>query len=265
MPVASRGAASCSRRCSPNAASRRPSSARVLTQEEAQTLGFPGSPTIRVDGRDVDPAGAGARPALTCRIYHRRTGAYRRSRAASNSRRHSREHRPLAADCAVFDLPGVDGDEPRARRLPRRRALVLVQSCNHCPYVQAWEGRLDRNRERLRRPRRPRRRDRSNDARAVPEDSFAEMQQRAQEQGFTFDYLYDEDQGSRGRSARSERPRCSSSTATEARLPRRDGRQPRRDGGCRRSTYAMRSTRCSPGRAPAVADTPAVGCTVKWR
>ena len=42
----------------------------VTTQEEAQALRFPGSPTIRVDGRDVDPAGADARPALTCRIYH---------------------------------------------------------------------------------------------------------------------------------------------------------------------------------------------------
>jgi hypothetical protein len=42
----------------------------VLTEEEAQELAFPGSPTIRVDGRDVDPGGASARPALTCRIYH---------------------------------------------------------------------------------------------------------------------------------------------------------------------------------------------------
>lgn len=42
----------------------------VLTQEEAQELAFPGSPTIRVDGRDVDPAGARGRPALNCRIYH---------------------------------------------------------------------------------------------------------------------------------------------------------------------------------------------------
>ena len=42
----------------------------VLTQDEAQELAFPGSPTIRVDGRDVDPEGAGARPSLTCRIYH---------------------------------------------------------------------------------------------------------------------------------------------------------------------------------------------------
>ncbi|HWE83117.1 MAG TPA: hypothetical protein VG265_15815 [Gaiellaceae bacterium] len=41
----------------------------VHTQEEAETLSFPGSPTIRFDGRDVDPDGASQRPALNCRIY----------------------------------------------------------------------------------------------------------------------------------------------------------------------------------------------------
>lgn len=41
----------------------------VGTQEEAEELRFPGSPTILVDGRDVDPQGATARPALNCRIY----------------------------------------------------------------------------------------------------------------------------------------------------------------------------------------------------
>jgi hypothetical protein len=41
----------------------------VETQEEAEALRFPGSPTIRVDGSDVDPAGAESRPALNCRIY----------------------------------------------------------------------------------------------------------------------------------------------------------------------------------------------------
>lgn len=42
----------------------------VRTDEEAEALRFPGSPTIRVDGHDVDPRGAGSRPALACRIYH---------------------------------------------------------------------------------------------------------------------------------------------------------------------------------------------------
>ncbi len=42
----------------------------VKTDDEAIELAFPGSPTIRVDGRDIDPVGARSRPALNCRIYH---------------------------------------------------------------------------------------------------------------------------------------------------------------------------------------------------
>jgi hypothetical protein len=42
----------------------------VLSDEDAVRLEFPGSPTIRVDGRDIDPLGAKSRPALNCRIYH---------------------------------------------------------------------------------------------------------------------------------------------------------------------------------------------------
>ena len=41
----------------------------VTSQEEAEALRFPGSPTIRIDGVDVDAEGAAARPALACRIY----------------------------------------------------------------------------------------------------------------------------------------------------------------------------------------------------
>lgn len=46
----------------------------VESDEEAQELGFIGSPTVLVDGRDaVDP---GDRPAaLTCRLYRRRDGS----------------------------------------------------------------------------------------------------------------------------------------------------------------------------------------------
>ena len=46
----------------------------VTTHEEAAELHFPGSPTIRIDGRDVDPAGADQPPSLNCRIYYRPDG-----------------------------------------------------------------------------------------------------------------------------------------------------------------------------------------------
>ena len=41
----------------------------MRSQAEADELQFPGSPTIRFDGRDVDPVGAESAPSLTCRIY----------------------------------------------------------------------------------------------------------------------------------------------------------------------------------------------------
>jgi hypothetical protein len=46
----------------------------VRTLQEAEAERFPGSPTIRVDGADVDPAGADEQPALNCRIYRRPDG-----------------------------------------------------------------------------------------------------------------------------------------------------------------------------------------------
>jgi hypothetical protein len=41
----------------------------VRSDAEALAHHFPGSPTIRVDGVDIDPAGAEGRAALSCRIY----------------------------------------------------------------------------------------------------------------------------------------------------------------------------------------------------
>jgi hypothetical protein len=42
----------------------------VVSDEDAARLQFPGSPTIRVNGADVDPASAAQMgTALTCRVY----------------------------------------------------------------------------------------------------------------------------------------------------------------------------------------------------
>ena len=46
----------------------------VATDEQADAEGFPGSPTIRVDGRDVQPPEEREPAALTCRVYRRRDG-----------------------------------------------------------------------------------------------------------------------------------------------------------------------------------------------
>jgi hypothetical protein len=47
----------------------------VATDADARSEGFVGSPTIRIDGRDVQPPGDEP-TALTCRVYRRRDGRY---------------------------------------------------------------------------------------------------------------------------------------------------------------------------------------------
>jgi hypothetical protein len=48
----------------------------VETDEQAARERFPGSPTIRVDGRDLFPPGEGDPLGLTCRVYRLRDGRF---------------------------------------------------------------------------------------------------------------------------------------------------------------------------------------------
>jgi hypothetical protein len=41
---------------------------------QAELEGFAGSPTVRVDGRDVQPPDEAEPPGLTCRVYYLRSG-----------------------------------------------------------------------------------------------------------------------------------------------------------------------------------------------
>jgi hypothetical protein len=45
----------------------------VTTEGEAKALLFPGSPTVRVNGEDVEPHQASV-PSLACRLYENRSG-----------------------------------------------------------------------------------------------------------------------------------------------------------------------------------------------
>lgn len=49
----------------------------VASDEEAERLRFPGSPTIRVNGVDINPVGADqAVMSLTCRVYRLEDGRF---------------------------------------------------------------------------------------------------------------------------------------------------------------------------------------------
>jgi hypothetical protein len=52
----------------------------IETDVEAERRGFPGSPTIRINGRDIQPLGSAESHGLTCRVYHLRAGESPRCR-----------------------------------------------------------------------------------------------------------------------------------------------------------------------------------------
>lgn len=93
-----------------------------------------------------------------------------------------------------FNLPGVDGKDYSPGSFALNQILIVMFTCNHCPYVVAYEDRLIKIQFDYK--------DKgvsfvainSNDEKNYPEDSFESMVKRAKEKGFNFPYLRDKTQ-----------------------------------------------------------------------
>ncbi|MFO7444754.1 MAG: thioredoxin family protein [Ignavibacteriaceae bacterium] len=93
-----------------------------------------------------------------------------------------------------FNLPGVDGKNYSLNTFRSKKALIVIFSCNHCPYVQAYEERIKAIQKDYADKGTAVAAISSNDDSQYPEDSFDEMKKRAKEREFNFPYLRDEDQ-----------------------------------------------------------------------
>lgn len=93
-----------------------------------------------------------------------------------------------------FTLPGVDGKTWKLADFRDAKLLVVTFWCNHCPYVQAWEGRAIE----LAKSHSPSEvrfvMINANDAHAYPGDGFERMVARSRDKGYPFPYLRDETQ-----------------------------------------------------------------------
>jgi peroxiredoxin len=100
----------------------------------------------------------------------------------------------LGTPAPPFTLPGVHGKMHSLDSFADAKVLVVVFTCNHCPYAQASEDRLIQlQKEYEHRGVRfvainP------NDDEKYPDDSFEKMKERAASKGFNFPYLRDETQ-----------------------------------------------------------------------
>lgn len=171
-----------------------------------------------------------------------------------------------------FDLPGVDGRRYSLASFRGSRALVVVFSCNHCPYVVGSEERM------IRFAREYAGRGvafvaiNSNETDNHPTDSFEHMVRRAREKDFPFPYLRDESQDVARAYGALRTPHYFLFARGEGEdgpwLLRYTGRMddnPRNPGAERTRELADATEAVLAGRRPPTEATNPIGCNVKWK
>lgn len=164
-----------------------------------------------------------------------------------------------------FKLPGVDGSDHALGDFRDAKLLALVQYCNHCPYVLAWEDRLmklardyaDRGLRVVA--------VNSNDAARYLEDSFERMKERAEQLDFPFDYLFDASQAL-AQALGAERTPEVFLFDEQRRLRYHGAIDDSRDENAVSRNYLREAIDALlAGEEPPVTETESVGCTVKWK
>ena len=172
----------------------------------------------------------------------------------------------INAPCPAFDLPGTDDKNHSLASFEDSRLLVVIVSCNHCPYVIAYEPRIVA----LAKEYGPKSVGwvavNANDATRYPDDGMQAMKVRARDRGFSFPYLRDDSQSF----VRALGARFTPEVFVfdRERKLRYHGRidDNHRDAS-RVTAHDLRNALDAllAGSPPAVVETTALGCSVKWK
>jgi peroxiredoxin len=93
-----------------------------------------------------------------------------------------------------FKLKNIDGKMVSMSDYKDAKGLIVIFTCNHCPFSIAYEDRIIDIHKRYATKGFPVIAINPNDAKVQPEDSFEKMKERAKKKKFPFAYLYDETQ-----------------------------------------------------------------------
>lgn len=100
----------------------------------------------------------------------------------------------IGSEAPDFSMTAVDEKNYNLDSFSDKEILIIIFSCNHCPYVQAYEDRIKAIQNDYYKNGVQVIAINSNDASKYEEDSFENMKIRASEKVFNFPYLRDEDQ-----------------------------------------------------------------------
>jgi thiol-disulfide isomerase/thioredoxin len=171
----------------------------------------------------------------------------------------------LDALCPAFDLPGTDDRNHTNGELAGKLAVVVV-SCNHCPYVVAYEPRLVALANEYGARGVAFLAVNANDATRYPDDGMQAMKQRAKERAFPFPYVRDDSQAFvRALGARFTPELYVFDPAGKLRYQGRIDDNHR--DAARVTSHDLRNALDAllAGDAPPVTQTTAFGCSVKWK
>lgn len=90
-----------------------------------------------------------------------------------------------------FKLKNVDGNYVSLSDYSDKKGVIVIFTCNHCPYAQAYEQRIIEIDEQFDSKGYPVVAINPNDPKLVPEDSFENMKKRANQKNYPFPYLMD--------------------------------------------------------------------------
>lgn len=93
-----------------------------------------------------------------------------------------------------FTLKNVDGTMVSLRDFSKEDGVIIIFSCNHCPYSVAYEDRIIALADKYNKDGYPVIMINPNDPTEYPADSYENMILRAKEKEFNFPYLFDDGQ-----------------------------------------------------------------------
>jgi peroxiredoxin len=162
------------------------------------------------------------------------------------------------------DLQGADGKRYSPGSFSKSAVLVVVFTCNHCPYSQAYEDRLVAIQKDYAAKAVQLVAINSNDSKTYPEDGYPEMVKRAKQKGFNFPYIRDPDQ----KAAEAYGAVCTPHVFAfdkERKLRYRGRIDDSRDPSAVKSPDLRNALDdMAAGKSPRVADTRPFGCSIKW-
>lgn len=165
-----------------------------------------------------------------------------------------------------FNLPATDGQTYGPASYAEAKALVVIQMCNHCPYVVGYIERIQAAAAAYQPKGVAFLALCSNNAATYPGDSFESMGLFATENGLTFPYCHDESQAVARALGAERTPEIF--VFDGARKLAYHGRvdDNMEDPGAVSASYLTDALDAVLAGAPVpVAQTAAIGCTVKWK